>query len=562
MSSEFPFFEIPESERLSLWRAAFQACYLHRQQHYSHTHTEYFLNTWRQFLTFLQLPPWLVEPSHLQSFLAHLRRNGRKPSTLNLHIHNLKSFYQHCLSHQVDPHCPPNFNPAQGLTPIQLPAYHAACFLTRPEVVRFLTVLRSDQSPLTLRDYALALTRLMLGIPSRFLLALTWGDLHIAPAQVTFSYQQRGRQNQRRYPALAWQAVIAYLEASARLPHMQPDHYLFVPLAHSTTLGVTGHHTDWLPHRSLDSKIANHNFDRFARLAGIHDKKVTLTCLKHTAFKLFADSAATLSQLKEFSGIQRNPEVRRMLKWMDAYRDHTLTTLLTQDPPPSSASNPPFSRQPYRFEPGRIITHGFSRTTLPPRLLASVIAAGDRDLKAEIAGLTGLIDRLYLIKPSVSDWSTHLLISEIYSDAVTRLTRITRLQHQVTQPHTASWLQDYYRIAQHLADRREIDPAELENFPWGTNPSQAAPGPASPTDFQECIARIRLLMRQALENAPNLSDPVQFAHLVDHYSLIGVKLANLLTRHACPTPDLETLRTQSIHTALTPHVTLNAVKSL
>jgi site-specific recombinase XerD len=349
----------------------------------------------------LQLPPWLVEPSHLQSFLAHLRCNGRKPSTLNLHIHNLKSFYHHCLSHQVDPHCPPNFNPAQGLTPIQLPAYHAACFLTRPEVVRFLTVLRSDQSPLTLRDYALALTRLILGIPSRFLLALTWGDLHIAPAQVTYSYQQRGRQNQRRYPALAWQAVIAYLKASARLPHMQPDHYLFVPLANSTTLGVTGHHTDWLPHRSLDPKIANHNFDRFARLAGIHDKKVTLTCLKHTAFKLFADSAPTLSQLKEFSGIQRNPEVRRMLKWMDAYLHYNLTALLTENtplPPPGTASaaqqSPPstsnhspllrspsshISRQPYRFEPGHLITHGFTRRTpLPPHLISSVIAKGDQ----------------------------------------------------------------------------------------------------------------------------------------------------------------------------------------
>jgi hypothetical protein len=171
--------------------------------------------------------------------------------------------------------------------------------------------------------------------------------------------------------------------------------------------------------------------------------------------------------------------------------------------------------------------------------------------------LKQLIDRLYQLNPGVSDWSAHRLISEIYSDSVTRLTRITRLHHQITRPQTASWLQDYYRIAQDLVARGEIDLAELENFPWGTNPSHATRDLASNTDIQEYIARIRLLMYQALENAPKLTNPIQFAHLVDHYSLVVVKLANLLTRHSSLTPDLENLRQQSIHTSL-QHETLNS----
>jgi hypothetical protein len=96
----------------------------------------------------------------------------------------------------------------------------------------------------------------------------------------------------------------------------------------------------------------------------------------------------------------------------------------------------------------------------------------------------------------------------------------------------------------------EMDATELENFPWENLPQTQVEGEGGDLIRLESIACLRLMMRQALENAPKLSKADDFAHLVDKYSQMGVKLAHLIVYQTGGKGSLDQARERTIAEAM------------
>ncbi|RPI78326.1 MAG: hypothetical protein EHM41_25375 [Chloroflexi bacterium] len=71
----------------------------------------------------------------------------------------LESFYRWCLEHQVDPACEAGFNPASGVTRLQLKPFEESKLFSRNEANALLEVIKKDQTLVGKRNYALILAR-------------------------------------------------------------------------------------------------------------------------------------------------------------------------------------------------------------------------------------------------------------------------------------------------------------------------------------------------------------------------------------------------------------------
>ncbi|MBE0408870.1 MAG: hypothetical protein IBX69_03970 [Anaerolineales bacterium] len=182
--------------------------------------------------------------------------------------------------------------------------------------------------------------------------------------------------------------------------------------------------------------------------------------------------------------------------------------------------------------------------------LAPILAEGRDDLELEITALQELNQRLFRLAAGISSWSTHLLLSETYSHSISRLNRMMNLNRQNLQSAQPHWLKDLHKIAAQLVEWGELQPQELENFPWGSTAASPSPYQSADTILQENIARLRFMMRKAYENAHRLKDPADLMRMIDGYGLMGIKLAHLLELKSSAGDNLESLRERAIHEAL------------
>jgi site-specific recombinase XerD len=563
MSSEFPFFVAPESPRLELWRQAFQDFITYRNANFSKVETSRTIFIWRQFLQQNQTLPWQVDTDLLRSFVQSVLADGKNPKTANKYLISFSNFYNWCIQHVIDPQCPPNFNPARDVERYKCNPAAPVTTLTTSEANTLLTVMRQEGSILSQRDYALTLLRLLLGDPNYGLLQIKWGSLQFRAEQVSFTYDYRGRQIERLIPEAAWQSIRHYLQVSGRLPVIGAGDYLFATLVDGIHRGATGDPRDWDPTRHINSNKIRDYLQRFARLAKLGHKSVNMTVLRYTAIVMRFEAGATIQQLMDFTCSDRPNApywyIRRLFFPVKDERGERLTEELPHNrslletasetvwgyPPLTYARQPPFVR------PGTQAKHGLARIVpIPDHLLAKVMAEGPRDLGEEIHGLQQLTVQLYHMSAGIKNWSHHLALAQTYSDAVGRLTRMQKVQDTYLDPRSAEWLQEARDIAVHMAAAGEIEATEVEQFPWENLPQNQDEQAPSEMIIQENIARMRLMMRQAMENSYKLSDPMDFARLVDKYSSMGVKLANLMAFRAAGRGGMEELRERTIEEAL------------
>jgi hypothetical protein len=150
----------------------------------------------------------------------------------------------------------------------------------------------------------------------------------------------------------------------------------------------------------------------------------------------------------------------------------------------------------------------------------------------------------------VKDRSLHLYLANIYTISLVRLEKMKRLQGSMHAAKGSSWLEDLRNIANQMVESGEIEAEALKNFPWGKGNDGKHQGQRDSRDLEGNIAKVRLMMRHAMDFSLSLEDPTDFAHLVDNFSSMGVKLAKLLAFKNCGMTGLEEMREVAIEQAV------------
>ena len=559
MSSEFPFFEAPDSERLEKWRQAFEQYLAYRYANYHKNTADSSKKSIRNFMAQVRKLPWQITAADVEAYIENLPTKWQEPMSIkNFHSH-LATFYTWCLEKRIDTECQPDFNPVKNVHRCKVIPYSAKTSLSTGEVQALLTAMRSEPSIVSLRDYAFTLTRLLMGDTTPNLLKMKWGSLTLKGNETWFTYRRRSGKIKQQIPAAAWQAISHYLEAAGRLPHMQANDYIFAPLTDPLATGATGKDRDWDASKHLPARLFGYHIRRFAQKAGIPLKRVSLASLRNTAIMLRKDAGASIADLMGFTACLYSGDMRKVVNSLERNILKQVGSTIIQNPtdtvsaPGATGDNhlSQPSRQPCRFKAGKIVIHGFDRETpLPAELVAQELAEGREDLAEEMLGLQNLIDQLFEKSARVTNWSTQLVLADIYSTSVARLDKMTNKNLSNQEAKQPGWLQDLLRIANLMVASGEIEPEELENFPWGSASDKHIADKCAQTKLKENIAGVRVMMRQALENSANLKKPTDFAQLVDKYGLMGVKLANLLASQSSGGESLENLREQAIEEAV------------
>jgi site-specific recombinase XerD len=563
MSSEFPFFEAPHSERLQLWRRAFEDYIAERRTIRARDAVRKSITIWRDFLQETKRLPWEVDEELIKSYIDAELAKGKKPSTVNRYKFELSVFYDWCSEHDCDVGCGHKFNPTRNVASLKYKQTMKADLLTESEARRLLEVIRKEPSIVSRRDYAITLARLLLGDPTSCLVQMKWGNLQFKGDEAWWSYEYRGRKIERQLPAAVWQAIQEYLDVSGRLTEIEAGDYIFAPLKDGFLRSATGKSEEWKSRHYIKTELLWRYMQRFMQLTKIRNKKISLASLKHTAVILRFNEGATFEELMDFTISDSTDAtswyIRALYKKVDDKRVEKLTKEATRDGEEWMGKEglrwdyPPLSynRQSPHSIPGHNAKHGFYRkVAIPDELLTKVMSDGAGDLGEEIQGLQEMSAQLYQMSGGIKHWAVHLALAQTYSDAVSRLTRMMKIQEQYLQPHNARWLQEAHQIVTRLVEAGEMDPVELEKFPWENLAQPQVDGEGGDRIRLESIACLRLMMRQALENAPKLKKANDFARLVDKYSQMGVKLAHLIALQAGGKASLDQARERTIAEAM------------
>jgi integrase len=93
------------------------------------------------------------------------------------------------------------------------------------------------------RDYAILLTLLLTGLNEAELRHLRWSQVHVSSQPVRLEVDPGIPA--KELPPPAWNAIRAYLQVSGRLAVMQPDDFIFAPLADPLLQPPTDLPEDW-----------------------------------------------------------------------------------------------------------------------------------------------------------------------------------------------------------------------------------------------------------------------------------------------------------------------------
>jgi site-specific recombinase XerD len=559
MSSEFPFFDAPQSDRLERWRQAFADYIDFRITHYHKATAVITRSNWQKFMEQVKKLPWEITCEDVSAYIDNPTRQKRENTTINKLYTHLSTFYDWCLDNQVDEECTPDFNPVRNVPRRKVRNYSKATVLSTQEIQALLQAISSDSSILSLRDYAFTLTRLLIGVTNSQLLRIKWGNITFAEIKTWFTYWQRHETVKQEIPEAAWRAIARYLEESGRMEHIGKEDYIFAPLAYPSNTSMRGDAGDWNVNSFIDGRSFGLYLKKFARKARIPEKRVSLAALRNTAIMLFKGSGASMEELKSFVGGDSNKDLSKRLRHLERNLTTEVVSSLTQLvlETPGEALNRPhnktlsLTRNSYSFSNIRGYIHGFSRITpIPADQLTEIIKENREDLSQEIQGLQILNDRFFDTYVEVKDRSLHLYLANIYTISLVRLEKMKRLQGSMHTAKGSSWLEDMRIIANQMVESGEIEAEALKNFPWGKGNEGTRQGQRDRKDLEGNIAKVRLMMRHAMDFSLNLEDPTDFAHLVDNFSSMGVKLAKLLAFKNCGMTGLEELREVAIEQAV------------
>ena len=214
------------------------------------------------------------------------------PCTQNRRLATIKSFYDFAAQYYVLFHARQrpimgnHINPCTGIHVIQ--TGHSPKGLTEAELHRLFAAIPRD-TVVGLRDFALFSFYFWLARRRCEVLRLRWGDIYevifvengVERVGHMYRYSSKGHSRDIFRAVLepeAYEALIAYLKASGRYEHMQPDSPLF-----TATYWQPG------PEKPLHWTVVCPALQRYAKAAGIRagsGRKITTHWLRHTRAQL------------------------------------------------------------------------------------------------------------------------------------------------------------------------------------------------------------------------------------------------------------------------------------
>jgi integrase len=502
------------SRRLRKWSRAFDEWVELRKRLYRKDTLKQSLLAWRRLARQCGKMPWELSREDIQKHVTWMQEAGFATSTVNASIGFILSFYTWCNQHQVDPACPPGFNPAIGVARIKRPLYDRAGLWSRDEVDAFLDLLSRDGSALGMRDYAFFLMRLHSGVPLKSLQRLEWGHVEQGDDGVWVRWRPAGEP--LKLPDQVWQVIHAYLRLSGRLEGMGPGRFIFVPLALPSLESPRDSAQDWLELQPLSNSAILSNLKLYGRQVGIAEHKLNLIDLRRTAIRMRVDQGESLAGMQVFMDTTEKTKQTK-------YRLGCLQQLMeasSLDGEINRASVDLPLRKVSNFKPGDNLTHGYYARYRDNQAVAEIIRQDIRGLEQETACLRELMRGLLDLD------GDELWRVEAYSLAAHRLGGLIpkdSLTHGELQDR---WADDLLNKLDEIEAHNGHPPVSQEIRLKALGISSAeldARGMVT-----EEIATIRLLLRNVYRRAMQADGSRQYIHLLDLYGRGCVRLARLL----------------------------------
>jgi site-specific recombinase XerD len=534
--------------RTLAWCRAFEDWLAHRQRTCRPATFKSSKTTWTRLLSHCEAAPWQIGSAQVQEYVDRQISKGYAPNSLKVELGAISSFYRWCKGEGIDPGGGVGANPVQGVNKPKAGYYDRAQALT-PRQARLLLQVYLDQGTiLALRDYALVLARLRMGIKSQELVGLKWGQVDPERKAKPKSGADGGSER-LEIPEDVREAILHYLRASRRLETIQDQDYIFAPLRDPLLVETSGASEVWDGGRRLSNRAINLTLKKHGRMAGIPPEKLNMTALRHTATLLRVEAGDSIEEVQAFLGIRNRKFALNYI--------HGLTTsrgLPLDDPAGDTSPTLPTAeeahdlpiRAPNRFQPWDNMTHGVYTRVQPPEELEAIKAERVEGMDEEIAGLRELVQHLAGMQSQASSDKELAIVIEATSLSAARVGDLFKAREALKREETSgegwadAWLEDMdeVRKMQGKAPISDALRAEYESeHPEGGGLAHE-------------IAVERLCLRRLFGLAVEEGEPRPAAHYTDMYGRGCIRLARLLRDQARQGEGMEGYILESIDEAI------------
>jgi site-specific recombinase XerD len=503
------------SERLLAWCAAFDE-WLRERKSRNHPATYiHFRNAWKRLLGQCGKAPWEVTAKDIEGFVQWLEGQGYGGNTIRRELGCLERFYEWCGERGIDPQCEASFNPASEVCKPRKKNYSSSQALRAEEARGLLAALKQDRCSLSRRDYAFFLARLHLGVPLQDLKQLKWGQIRREAGEARVDWgEARGVE---LLPTAVWGAMLDYLAAAGRLEGIQAEAYIFAPLAN--IMGKGEKPEDWNEGRYLSNEQIERILKIYGRLAGIAERKLTLTALRHTAALLRLDAGDSAEQIQAFLGRAELHDTRRYLRRLEETIGRKGESRQGEEKGERGRGTDE-GEAVRRRTGGRPPTHGFRRKSQPPEEVMAMLAEGKRGLGEEIAGLRWLGRRLLAMQAESTDARELEELMGAYGLAAVRTGELVRYEKELARRSKSDgWVEEFEATLKRMAEKMEDGGRETED---GERESGAA------GRLVEEIAALRVVLRRSFGMAMASEETKAILRLVELYGRGCMRLARLL----------------------------------
>ena len=254
---------------------------------------------YRQFVEDFGVHPWEATPYIAHEWVMWLRDDlGLSEASINAKLAAMTSFFAF-VQNNYTTRSPngrsevslwPYRNPFTAVKRRKLSPYGRAVFPSRREMHKIFSEIQHN-SLVGKRDYALLLSYYVSCRRASEILNLKWGDLQeTAEGDFVFSYVYKGGVEKRGIlKRVCYVAICEYLRADGRPPdEMQSDDYIFIPLnyAQNRHKRLNGADAETNRNHPISNRQANDILKKYARRAGVDERKVHIHGLRHAGARL------------------------------------------------------------------------------------------------------------------------------------------------------------------------------------------------------------------------------------------------------------------------------------
>jgi site-specific recombinase XerD len=513
------------SERLLRWCQAMDDWLAERRQAYTDSTYTHSMTAWKRLLSGCGQVPWEIRPADIGEHIERLEAQGYNPKTIQCDLSALSRFYEWCKQREVEPTCGEGFNLVAAVNRPKVANYAKAEVLSRAEVRRLLALLVRDESNLGRRDYAFFLARLRMGVRSRWLQRLQWGQIERDEAEVRIHWQEE--RDGTACPQEVWEAVSAYLVASWRMKGLRPEDYIFAPMVDFVKREANDQPQAWDEERYLTSRQIHNSLKKYGRLAKIPEEKLRLPALRHTAVLLHREAGDILEEIHAFLGTgARLEQTRRYLKQLPELPPDEGRGLGEEQEAPALPN-----RRAVLFTSEDWFLHGLHARRQPAEEVQAILAQDIQGMEEEFAGLRMLSRRLFNAQTEAESDERAALLADTYTQAAARLGQISREERErgarsEDQSEEDQWVQDSLTILDNLW-AEDLEELPSEQF-WRELAESDSEMEATSRWLTEEIASIRLVLRNLYDLAMGTEEVKALVRYSDKYGQGCIRLTRLL----------------------------------